>query len=180
MRSLRPPKSGSGIKEKKRYYLADYLSFLLPYLKTSTTSDILSIPTEQGDNSEHDISLSIPSSELKRENEFHNSSHTTSFDTPMVCPGNELHPDEQEKLPLYQRKLTKKRAYPNNTVDTAFVGLLNSKMSNPHSKERNADLLFFESLVPDVKQLDNKRKRRFKSDVLHLLNNALEECEDKY
>ena len=31
--------------------------------------------------------------------------------------------------------------------------------------------------MPDVKQLDNKRKRGFKSDVLDLLNNALEECE---
>ena len=144
-------------------------------MKGSATSGNLSIPAEQ-DNCEEDIPPSVHSSELQGENDDHNYSHATSFENPSEhVPSNELHPDEQ--IPPHPQRPTKKRANPTTAVDTAFVEWLNSKKCNPRSKERDADLLFFESLVPDVKQLDNKRKRRFKADVLHLLNNALEECE---
>ena len=107
MRSLRPPKSGSGIKGKKKYYLADYLSFLLPYLKGSATSGNLSIPAEQ-DNCEEDIPPSVHSSELQGENDDHNYSHATSFENPSEhVPSNELHPDEQ--IPPHPQRPTKKK-----------------------------------------------------------------------
>lgn len=81
VRSLKPPKSASGSKAEKKNYLADYLSFLIPYVKGNATSSNLNIPAEQ-DNCEDDNPPSVQSSELQGENDNYDSSHTSSFENP--------------------------------------------------------------------------------------------------
>nr|CAD7438064.1 unnamed protein product [Timema bartmani] len=44
-RSLKPPPSGSGSKSKKTYYLADHLSFLIPFMKGNSTSGNFTAPS---------------------------------------------------------------------------------------------------------------------------------------
>jgi hypothetical protein len=43
VRSLKPPKSGTGQNSKKSYYLTEHLAFLQQYLKGRDTSDNLNV-----------------------------------------------------------------------------------------------------------------------------------------
>jgi hypothetical protein len=66
---------------------------------------------------------------------------------------------------------------PNNKIDEAFIEWLAMKERRETRKpeERDADWLFFQSMLPDFNKLDSRRKRALKAKFLLLLNEQLGE-----
>jgi len=68
-----------------------------------------------------------------------------------------------------------------NDVNNAFVEWVAMKKQNTQKSEeyeqRDPDLLFFKSLLPDLKKLNDKRRRVVKMKIMQLINEQLDEAE---
>lgn len=78
----------------------------------------------------------------------------------------------EETPPQKKRKLHSQTS--DNATDIAFMEWVNMKTQN---KQEDSDLLFFRSLLPDLKKLDDRRKRIFKSKIMTTLHDMLDEVE---
>jgi hypothetical protein len=91
-------------------------------------------------------------------------------------------PFDTESEVIQQPRPSKKRTEtPNNKTDAAFIEWLGMKKRRETRKteeeERDADWLFFKSMLPDFKKLDSRRKRALKAKFLLLLNEQVDESE---
>ncbi|XP_025192671.1 uncharacterized protein LOC112592732 [Melanaphis sacchari] len=71
----------------------------------------------------------------------------------------------------YKRTASDKVAEP-------MIEFLKSRTTKPASVEEPPELLFFKSLIPDYKKLNDKNQRKFKNLVMSSLNSYLDEQED--
>lgn len=91
-------------------------------------------------------------------------------------------PFDAESEIIQQLRPAKKRMEgPENKTDAAFIEWLGMKKRRETRKtedeERDADWLFFQSILTDFKTLDSRRKRSLKAKILLLLNEQLDECD---
>ncbi|KAG8223267.1 hypothetical protein J437_LFUL001544 [Ladona fulva] len=150
-RSLRQPKSGSGRISKKKYYLSEYMSFLMPYLKggDQMSCNLEDSAVEETEDSHAEV---ISVNEMPNEH-----STITSIEKPT--------PPKPQKFHSMKNK-----------VEDAFLEWMRMKKETKE-KERDADEMFLKSLLPDLKKLSDRRKRKFKIQAMSLLNSMLEEDE---
>lgn len=62
-------------------------------------------------------------------------------------------------------------------VGEPMIKFLKSRTNKPASIEDSSEILFFKSLIPDYKKLNEKNQRRFKQVVLSTLNNFIDDQE---
>ncbi|XP_072392478.1 uncharacterized protein [Diabrotica undecimpunctata] len=178
--------SGSEAK-KKNYYLHDVMLFLFPFLKSRPQSGYLHSPSRDNDND-----VAEPPIELTETNTSTNNTDSTVIeedneDPPNTqdCEGGAVEHAERRKLPLrpkhFVHRLKKKNRVASVTstlsdeADKSFIEYM--KRQTNAEKPTSADLEFLQSLLPDVMQMDFRRKRRFKRSVLELIDNILAEQE---
>ncbi|XP_014239922.1 transcription factor Adf-1-like [Cimex lectularius] len=152
-RSMRPPKSGSGGKSKKPYYLATYLHFLRPYMKGASMSGNVLLKEEI----DYDM----------QETSAHDEEGTLE-DTPEVTPANEtlLKLEEaeihQDPTPSKRRRMSNEQSHSDKFIT---------------DEQQDGDWLFFRSLLQDFKKLNEKRKRYLKLKFATLLYEELDQAE---
>ncbi|KAK4884899.1 hypothetical protein RN001_001170 [Aquatica leii] len=162
VRSLKPHKSGSRSKLKKPYYLAEHLSFLIPYIKRNNTcSELTTVSTKQSEV------IYIDFEQI----------HTTDE----VCKSDPFHDDQfsnEESSNSIGTTTTYKKIKIDSIKSDANTSIVdgNIKTQNQNTED-DADLFFFRSLLPDFKKLDDRRKRNLKSKFISLLNYTLDEAE---
>ncbi|VVC46390.1 MADF domain [Cinara cedri] len=87
-RSRRPPKSRSGGRSKKPYYLATYLGFLCPYMQGASTSGNVP-PEEESDNDTYPTNMQATDTQDEEGN---------SQDIPGVTPNNKAFLDSETEI----------------------------------------------------------------------------------
>ncbi|XP_067640742.1 uncharacterized protein [Eurosta solidaginis] len=162
-RSLRPYSNGTSTKSKKPYYLREAMDFMLPYMNPtnpithseSTVNITLADSNEQyfGENVEllenaEDQNATVPLGTLKRHN-----------DTPIIT--------EVKML----KTIFNETNEPNQTVIQGFQENKDKKTPADTSK------MFLLSLLPDLKNLSDKRVREFKILTMLLLEELITEQE---
>ncbi|CAI6359021.1 unnamed protein product [Macrosiphum euphorbiae] len=85
--------------------------------------------------------------------------------------------------PMFKKpKLTlRNNAYKTTASDKVaepMIEFLKSRTTKPAPVEEPPELLFFKSLIPDYKKLNDKNQRKFKNLVMSSLNSYLDEQED--
>lgn len=184
VRSQKEPPTGSKSKAKKKYYLAEHLSFLIPYTKGKSGSGNLSssagcsrntIISENDESVEEYLHTDETTDPTATHNQQNDNDNTTTINedddlaTPII---------EKELVPSKIRKTMAEKTYESKiSADKAFVQWVKEKQSKPRNDD--PDSLFLLSLVPDVKKLGDKQKRRFKIKVLSLLEELVEDTQDK-
>lgn len=192
-RSLKPPKSGSG-KSKKPYYLSEHLYFLRPYMKGPSSSGNIMRETEEVIDSQMTVDDDQLSDTVDTETEIveplqHSETDETLQPSEIDEP---LQPSETEEpfqsseivVPL-QRKRKKGTSQEEdqlrNDANNAFVEWVAMKKQSAtktmENRQRDSDWLFLESLLPDMKKLDNKRRRTVKMKMMQLIYEQLDEAE---
>ena len=135
-------------------------------MKGNSTSGNLTAPSEGEEESTNDgRSAEVQNTQVSDENycdrEFETSRKVTSPVSNTADPQllAEDSPQPIEKSP--PQKKNKLESRPKTDVDSAFTEWLSMKKEK-QSKQEDADLLFLKSLLPDIKKLDERRKRVYK------------------
>ncbi|PSN45400.1 hypothetical protein C0J52_18361 [Blattella germanica] len=151
--------NSSGNSTKKDYYLAKYMQFVVPYLRTRSQRltlqpVMIDISQTEGNSSsgfanavdEHEVSVPV------REEE-----HGASIEPPSC----------QREPSTSQKRKSSDRFY------SAFTDYVEMKKTCKRDINENPDMLFFRSVLPMVDMLDNRRKIEFRVNVLNVLNELL-------
>ncbi|KOC62164.1 Transcription factor Adf-1 [Habropoda laboriosa] len=152
-------------KSKKRYYMADYMDFLLPYSKFRRPDDSLNEERAIAGEIWNDETASDTSSNYKKLNKSEQKMLEPDRDNDTR---NEEHAFSQSK-PIKLEDSLQTHSCLDNCI-------LTSRQDHDESVN-DADLLFFKSLLPDVRQMTRQEKRNFKISVLDLINKILDEKE---
>ncbi|XP_047109110.1 uncharacterized protein LOC124777673 [Schistocerca piceifrons] len=166
-RSLKPLKSGSG-RLKKPYYLAPHLSFLHPYMKGAPSSGNVSPLEENEDN------MAASNATLT----------TTDHQEMESCEISEEMCDLVDCDVVLQSTPPKRKAEASNSdahkvyADWLEVKQFNEMKRNWASSAGDADWMFFQSILPDFKKLNDRCRRDLKAKFLLLLNEQLDEAEN--
>jgi hypothetical protein len=101
----------------------------------------------------------------------------TTEEPPHILDGPSF--DTESEVIQQPRPSKRRMETSNNKTDAAFIEWLGMKKRRETRKtekeERDADWLFFQSMLPDFKTLDSRRKRALKTKFLLLLNEQLDE-----
>ena len=162
--------SGSSAKAKRNYYLADYLQFIVPYIKpVNHTRETGNLPNSENDcHSEELTQESPPEDEICNEIDEASQIHET-----IVRKRSQQIPEPPQ---LHEPKLRKRSRKTEtgkemNEVDMAFCKYLHTKSSNTEDSDR----MFLLSLLCDMKKLSSKNVRRFKLQTMILLSSLIDE-----
>ena len=165
----------------KSYYLDDAMQFLIPYIKPSKRQDgILAFLKGKGnqkspsrkDSSETEAAC------LEEKCEIAETSVWTA-DEVASLQNKEMFPEAKDKetgpmILTDQKRQSKKRGRENGD-ETGHV-FMNYMMAKPAFRnEQNADSEFLHSLLPDVSSMNPQQKRKFKIEVLKLIDDCLKE-----
>ncbi|XP_044755111.1 uncharacterized protein LOC123314063 [Coccinella septempunctata] len=130
-RSLKPPKSGSGFKSKKPYYLATHLDFLRPYMKGASTSGSLPPEEETGTQSDEGT-LDIPETQVEK----------GLLDTRRELFVDEMSRVENEPDITQESRARKKKKIPQpSDADKAFIEWLEKSRLEESSTETTSDFI---------------------------------------
>ncbi|CAK9814759.1 hypothetical protein ANTPLA_LOCUS8331 [Anthophora plagiata] len=155
----------ANLKSKKRYYMADYMDFLLPYSKFRRPDNNLNEEGTMAGESWNDEIASDTSSSYERLNKS---------EQKMLEP--ERDGDTRNEEQAFSRSKTVRnddRLQMHRCLDNCIL----DNRSNHDESINDADLLFFKSLLPDMRQMTRQEKRNFKISVLSLINKILNEKE---
>ncbi|KAJ8948229.1 hypothetical protein NQ314_008466 [Rhamnusium bicolor] len=191
-RAQRKRPSGSGIN-KKKYYLQDVMQFILPYIKSRTQSGNLPSPSTENDPMNESMNMA---EEATQEHDDEHLQSQTEVDQAEIqtTSQNEVDPAETQTTISEQQtensdvniikrsklasKTARKKFRPatalENEADKCFIDYMKNQ-----NITADADLEFLQSLLPDVKKMDCRRKRKFKTSVLQTIDNILGEQEDE-
>ncbi|XP_060855464.1 uncharacterized protein LOC132933163, partial [Metopolophium dirhodum] len=164
--------SGSQADFSKKYYLYDAMQFLMLFIKSgrqqkgNLTSPQLE--TEMSLMSDVNIFDDVT------EDEFPNSNHTVNsepvLDQSTSQPTQPIHNKMLNNIG--HQKSNKIKTTNEIDVDRCFIDYFNNKKHKPND---SADENFLLSLLPDVQQMSQTQKRRFKREVLAVIDSILEE-----
>lgn len=167
--------SGSGVKPVKQYYLAPHLKFLDRFLKSRPAKgNIIEKPTSNRNEKlgadEDNLSVSEdeepePLPENKSETPF--SPQSTNDLTEVTTPAAEVTDGSR-----------KRKAPTLKEVNESALSYFQEKkklLTNKSSEAMDPDMAFFQSLLPDVKAMNAKQKRKFKIGVLNLVGQIMDE-----
>lgn len=182
--------SGSAAKKKKPYYLAEYMTFLLPFTKSRTMKSNIQTASPVADSGNSD-------SELDNNDELSNSQYEEGLQNEAFSPITPRHssytpdsfaPASEVTRASTSNKVSKKSRMSLNksgpTLDdvnkSAFQYFENKKASNQITSgkrqiDEDPDVLFLLSLLPDIKKMNDNQKRRYKIEMLTSAGNILDE-----
>ncbi|XP_076750047.1 uncharacterized protein LOC143422943 [Xylocopa sonorina] len=153
-------------KTKKPYYMADYMDFLLPYSKRrpdDNLNDDGPITQEAWNEEETASDTSFSYDKLnKSEQKVHEP---------------ERDEDARNEEHAYSRSKVIRLADDRLSTHKCSNNCVLNKRDPDESVNDSADLLFFKSLLPDVRQMSRHEKRNFKISVLRLIDKILTERE---
>lgn len=168
--------------QKKEYYLAKYLGFLNPHIKIRDASFKAASEVEASDNDSASSSPVRKSSRKKRARVDSTEEDIFQIDPEgmeggqnseaVYCEAN-LTADEggAQTYTLRNGRLEAAIIQPNlsnleaSTTTTSVV----------QEEERDADLMFFKSLLPEVRALPSKKKNKFKITVMSALMDLMDD-----
>lgn len=170
VRNLKSAPSGSSATSKKPYYLNDSMQFLLPFVKTnapdSDTQGNLPSPVARGTEN------------IESENE----SESENLEVQNEIAVEDTEPDVTEPTePVVRRRGTiqktaknkaKKRKSDVFDLDKTFVEFCDSRKNRSENEDPNK--MFLMSLLPEVNQMNPQKTRRFKRQVMNLIDEILD------
>ncbi|KAF2885313.1 hypothetical protein ILUMI_20845 [Ignelater luminosus] len=163
LRSLKRPSGKLGAKKNRPYYLTQYLQFLLPFIKAKHSSiDISSIIEKSEVEIKEYETPTIPVDPLLLE------TASSSFQS-LSSPPPQLTNHEAVSTPS---NLHHKKKIMESTVDP-------TRMDNKERRNdtEDANLLFLKSLLPDIRQMNDKQNRKFRVQVINLIDDILQETD---
>lgn len=168
LRELRNKKSGSGGSKKRKWYLFESMSFLSNFMlqhkqMTSNVNDNSDEPDERCESEEYLNDTAIV--------EGNTSLEDSTVSTPCEQPLTDAVFKTPKKSKIKLKTASEKVAQP-------MIEFLKSR-TKIASVEDSSEILFFKSLIPDIKKLNENNQRRFKQVVLSTLNNFIDEQEQK-
>lgn len=183
LRSTKKPPTGA--IEKKKYYLNQYLEFLLPHIKRRISDENLEMiidcklevdDSDFEDDAENQAqSMESPpdySNQLSRilSSPFNMTDENTqeSDVDKSVAIANELQPSIKGRLSQTISTIS-------NTADDGIIKWLNKKERDKRSD--NPNMLFLLSLLPDISKMTDKQNRRFRQKVIGLIDDILEDSD---
>lgn len=185
------PPSGSGRKSKLKYYLADYLEFILPYTKNKgSTGNLESLLNTNNDDSEEENSDSEtiiedqnPNSQSQGVEKSQDVNVPNTLSDPATTHQNVnfsvTNRDEASATPVNsakKRKISHTTPTPApNPVDNAFLEWLKNKTEKQDLKKEDPSMSFFRSLSPDIHKMTDKQNRRFRQKVIALIDEILDD-----
>lgn len=167
MRSLKTSNRSRLGYLRKPYYLADQLAFLLPFTKVNLTSENSTVDEQQIDD--EDESKITPST----------NSFNSKYEVHSPSPSVHITMDDSMNSTFEENDASKKKKKDPICLADESTSTQLIEIRKPMQDEGNEDLLFFQSLLPDMQKLDSRRKRRFKEKVLSMLNDNLDEAENE-
>ncbi|XP_055921402.1 uncharacterized protein LOC129952673 [Eupeodes corollae] len=177
--TLKVKKCAEGSKKVKEYYLAPYLSFLDPFLKSRDTTGYAVIEK----SSETDESLFKSEAEISEcEDNYDNcevvmpdeclSVHSSQSST--SPNSNSLNDESTFEIKPPESKYHRKRKISAITQDYDFNGRrMKSYKSSKEPDLPDSDLAFLHSILPDLKSMNSSQKRHFKIGILDLAEKIL-------
>lgn len=169
----------------KPYYLAEHMQFLLPFTKSRSHRDTKSYSLETNDfvnfKEEREEHISANQSDSNTECISSNSPVIVSA-TSIPSMGPEINSDSQQSHK--HSDTTNKRDL--NAMDDANTHYTEYEIKRPKIMEistidsreiDDADLNFFKSLLPDIRQMSSSQKRKFKMGIFQLIGNILDNSE---
>ncbi|KAJ8954022.1 hypothetical protein NQ318_004315 [Aromia moschata] len=165
-------KSDSNTSVKKRYYLAEYLNFLLPFTKSRSVRNRVYSPPSAGDEGN-----SFPSDE---DGEFEDGKFQAVSIKWEECNENRdsdnENRDEASANKISQNEHTEKRKEvdPLDTCQPHAVDHFSFSAKRRHVENvEDADFLFLKSLLPDVRRMSARQKFEFKYKTMKLIDEIL-------
>lgn len=168
VRSLKPSPSGSSSKAKKPYYLHDIMRFVLPYVR----------PVQHLENTGN---ISLSDTEIMTqpdEDESQSTKNVFEKNTEDNKNGLVVEPSKRiQETPFSVEKKKKKKNYieEKDDVDQAVLQYIKEKKDNKTPDDDRQ--MFLLSLLPDVRNLSEKKLRQFKIKTLILLEQLLTQQE---
>lgn len=164
LREIKNKKSGSAASKKRKWYLFESMSFLSDFMlqhkqMISNVSDNCNEHNERSESEEYSFDTSIVEDNISPED------GTTS-----ECELNET-VFKRPKKPKTQFKTASEQ------VAEPMIEFLKSRTKQANTSEDSSEILFFKSLIPDYKKLNDKNQRRFKQVVLSTLNSYIDDQE---
>uniref|UniRef100_A0A1Q3EYK9 Putative alcohol dehydrogenase transcription factor myb/sant-like protein n=1 Tax=Culex tarsalis TaxID=7177 RepID=A0A1Q3EYK9_CULTA len=174
------------------YYLASALRFVLPFMKNRlclTDAQFEQIGTEPGDVSDNNSYMFTPSITLG-EVEIVESSDEGELELKPICiqedPAKEAKPRKRiSPVTVAATQESRKRSRVVSDLEPATssssrgeeVQINGSSMIDydPHTMQRDCDVMFLLSLLPDFKNMNERQKRKFKAGVMNLTFDIMEE-----
>lgn len=170
LRELKNKKSGSAGSKKRKWYLFDSMSFLTGFMMQHK---------KMGSNIDNDYLNESEEIIESREDDtlvVDNTGDNIVDNTVIESERDIVEPIfKKPKLTLH-KNLYKTSA--SDKVAELMIELLKSRTRKPAPVEEPPELLFFKSLIPDYKKLNDKNQRKFKNLVMSSLNSYLDEQED--
>lgn len=169
LRELKNKKFGSAGSKKRKWYLFDSMSFLTGFMMqhkkmgSNIDNDFLNETEEIIESGENDT--------LVEDNTGDN-----IVDNTVIESERDIIEPMFKKPKLTLHKNLYKTA--SDKVAEPMIEFLKSRTRKPAPVEEPPELLFFKSLIPDYKKLDDKNQRKFKNLVMSSLNSYLDEQED--
>lgn len=165
--------------QKKEYYLAKYLGFLNPHIKIRDASFKAASEVEASDNDDSASSSPVRKSSRKKRARVDSTEEDIFQIDPegmeggqnseaVYCEAN-LTADEggAQTYTLRNGRLEAAIIQPNLEASTTT--------SVVQEEERDADLMFFKSLLPEVRALPSKKKNKFKITVMSALMDLMDD-----
>ncbi|KAG5885991.1 hypothetical protein JTB14_025386 [Gonioctena quinquepunctata] len=187
LRSLRKPPSGSGSNAKKKYYLTNYLEFILPYTKSKPCTGNLETLLDSDDNSVEGNSNSQENTEKQdppcqsQDDEISKDVNVPNLQSDITTNQNVRETSEEASAKYTntakKRKETQIPSSAPNPVDSDFVEWLQNKKEMDDFKKEDANMSFFRSLLPDVRKMTDKQSRRFRQKVIGLVDEILDDAD---
>ncbi|KAL3269368.1 hypothetical protein HHI36_008439 [Cryptolaemus montrouzieri] len=158
-RYLNRPLTLSGTRHVKKYYLYDYMKFLLPFTRTRSRNNVGNKSSDNlnefiSQNESHgDVSTDL---EMDLEENYNGNFQENQFYTNDT---NHAEVDEDaviSKIPMQN--------------EDPFGEAVKMYFARKLAKDQNPDLEFFKSILPDIADFSPSQKRRFKQKVLKAID----------
>ena len=166
LREIKNKKSGSAASKKRKWYLFESMSFLSNFMlqhkqMTSNVSDNCSESDERSESEEYSFDTSL----------VEDNTSTPEDGTVSDC-------EPQLNEAVFKRPKKPKTQFKTASEQVAepMIEFLKSR-TKQISTEDSSELLFFKSLIPDYKKLNDQNQRHFKQIVLSTLNNFIDDQE---
>ncbi|XP_055294926.1 uncharacterized protein LOC129564802 [Sitodiplosis mosellana] len=181
-----------GSVNHKPYYLAEHMSFLLPYTKSRSVKEQIKYETPAIE--EHKPSTSTKISKVNTGGGTTTTTYTIStaesdenqYVTLIQSSTGELTPADgldETHLQVETTTETESKIIPEQSYTTAsavvtpkeiiYEPVPSKRIKLSHQESDEADLDFFRSLLPDTRLMTASQKRRFKMGIFGLIDNVL-------
>lgn len=187
-----------GTMNHKPYYLAEHMSFLLPYTKSRSvkeqikyelpaledhkpTTSSLKVPKMSGSGTTTTTTTYTISTDESDENQYVTLIQSSTGELTPAGGLDEAHLHVEEAAPESDTKPIPDQTYTTSNSVVAAKEHLQEIIYEPVPAKRikmsqemdDADLDFFRSLLPDIRLMNPSQKRRFKMGIFGLIDNVL-------